>query len=160
MAITQRITPFLWFDGAAEEAANFYVAIFPNSKITSATRTGEAGPGPKGSVLTIGFELDGLKFTGLNGGPMFKFTEALSLVVHCETQAEVDHYWKRLQAGGGNFSQCGWLKDKFGLSWQVVPDALFELLQDKEPDRARRVMGALMQMSKIDIATLKAAHSP
>jgi len=154
-----RITPFLWFDGQAEEAANQYVAIFPNSRITSITRYGDAGPGPKGSVMTIGFELDGLPFTALNGGPMFKFTEALSLVVHCETQAEVDHYWDGLIAGGGSPSQCGWLKDRFGLSWQVVPNALIELLQDKGPARSQRVMQAMLQMSRIDIGKLRAAHS-
>lgn len=159
MPIKQRITPFLWFDGQAEEAANLYVSIFPSSRITSVSRYGDAGPGPKGSVMTIGFELDGLKFTGLNGGPMFKFTEALSLVVHCETQAEVDHYWERLTADGGKPSQCAWLKDKFGVSWQIVPNALIELLQDKDPAKAGRVMQAMLQMAKIDIAKLRAAHA-
>jgi len=115
MPIKQRITPFLWFDGHAEEAASFYVSIFPNSKIGPTSRYGEAGPGPKGSVMTVAFDLDGLSFTALNGGPMFKFTEAISLVVHCETQAEVDHYWDKLSAGGQQV-QCGWLKDKYGLS--------------------------------------------
>ena len=158
MPIKQRITPFLWFDGQAEAAANLYVSTFPNSRITATTRHGDAGPGAKGSVMTIGFELDGQSFTGLNGGPIFKFTEALSLVVHCETQAEVDHYWERLIADGGKPSQCAWLKDKFGVSWQIVPNALIELLQDKEPAKATRVMRAMLQMTKIDIAKLKAAH--
>jgi predicted 3-demethylubiquinone-9 3-methyltransferase (glyoxalase superfamily) len=156
MPIKQRITPFLWFDGQAEEAANFYVSIFPNSKIGSTSRYGEAGPGPKGSVMTVAFDLDGLSFTGINGGPMFKFTEAISLVVHCETQAEVDHYWDKLSAGGQQV-QCGWLKDKYGLSWQIVPNALIELVQDKDPAKSQRVMAAMMQMKKIDIAGLQAA---
>ena len=156
MPIKQRITPFLWFDGQAEEAANFYVSIFPNSKVSSTSRYGEAGPGPKGSVMTIAFDLDGLSFTALNGGPVFKFTEAISLVVHCETQAEVDHYWDKLSAGGQQ-AQCGWLKDKYGLSWQIVPNALIELVQDKDPAKSQRVMAAMMQMKKIDIAGLKAA---
>jgi predicted 3-demethylubiquinone-9 3-methyltransferase (glyoxalase superfamily) len=156
MPIKQRITPFLWFDGQAEEAANFYVSIFPNSKVSATSRYGEAGPGPKGSVMTIAFDLDGLSFTALNGGPMFKFTEAISLVVHCETQAEVDHYWDKLSAGGQQV-QCGWLKDKYGLSWQIVPNALIELVQDKDPAKSQRVMAAMMQMKKIDIAGLKAA---
>jgi predicted 3-demethylubiquinone-9 3-methyltransferase (glyoxalase superfamily) len=158
MPIKQRITPFLWFDGQAEEAANFYVSIFPNSKVGSTSRYGEAGPGPKGSVMTIAFDLDGLSFTALNGGPMFKFTEAISLVVHCETQAEVDHYWDKLSAGGQQV-QCGWLKDKYGLSWQIVPNALMELVQDKDPAKSQRVMAAMMQMKKIDIAGLKHAYA-
>ena len=158
MPVKQCITPFLWFDGQAEEAANFYVAIFPNSRIAATTRYGDAGPGPKGSVMTIGFELDGQSFTGLNGGPVFKFTEAMSLVVHCETQAEVDHYWERLTADGGKPNQCAWLKDKFGVSWQIVPNALIALLQDKDPAKSTRVMHAMLQMTKIDIAALQAAH--
>jgi predicted 3-demethylubiquinone-9 3-methyltransferase (glyoxalase superfamily) len=158
MPIKQRITPFLWFDGQAEEAANFYVSIFPNSKVSATSRYGEAGPGPKGSVMTIAFDLDGLSFTALNGGPMFKFTEAISLVVHCETQAEVDHYWDKLSAGGQQV-QCGWLKDKYGLSWQIVPNALIELVQDKDPAKSQRVMAAMMQMKKIDIAGLRAAYA-
>jgi predicted 3-demethylubiquinone-9 3-methyltransferase (glyoxalase superfamily) len=158
MSIKQRITPFLWFDGQAEEAANFYVSIFPNSKIGPISRYGEAGPGPKGSVMTVAFNLDGLSFTALNGGPMFKFTEAISLVVHCETQAEVDHYWDKLSAGGQQV-QCGWLKDKYGLSWQIVPNALIELAQDQDPAKSQRVMAAMMQMKKIDIAGLKAAYA-
>ena len=158
MPIKQRITPFLWFDRQAEEAANFYVSIFPNSKIGSISRYGEAGSGPKGSVMTVAFDLDGLSFTALNGGPMFKFTEAISLVVHCETQAEVDHYWDKLSAEGSEV-QCGWLKDKYGLSWQIVPNALIELVQDKDPAKSQRVMAAMMQMKKIDIAGLKAAYA-
>jgi predicted 3-demethylubiquinone-9 3-methyltransferase (glyoxalase superfamily) len=158
MPIKQRITPFLWFDSQAEVAAKFYVSIFPNSKVGSISRYGEAGPGPKGSVMTVGFELDGLSFTALNGGPSFKFTEAISLVVHCETQAEVDHYWNKLSAGGSEV-QCGWLKDKYGLSWQVVPRALIELIQDKDPAKSQRVLTAMLQMKKIDIAGLKAAYA-
>ena len=158
MPIKQRITPFLWFDRQAEEAANFYVSIFPNSKVLSTSRYGEGGPGPKGTVMTVSFELDGLSCTALNGGPMFKFTEAISLVVHCETQAEVDHYWDKLSAGGQQV-QCGWLKDKYGLSWQIVPNALMEFIQDKDPAKSQRVMAAMMQMKKIDIAGLKAAYA-
>jgi predicted 3-demethylubiquinone-9 3-methyltransferase (glyoxalase superfamily) len=157
MPIKQRISPFLWFDRQAEEAANFYVSIFPNSKVSSISRYGEVGPGPKGSVMTVGFELDGLSFTGLNGGPRYKFTEALSLVVHCETQAEVDHYWNKLSAGGKEVA-CGWLQDKYGLSWQIVPNALMEFLHDKDPVKSQRVMAAMLQMTKIDIAGLKAAY--
>jgi predicted 3-demethylubiquinone-9 3-methyltransferase (glyoxalase superfamily) len=154
---TQRITPCLWFDGQAEEAAGFYVSVFPNSRVTAVSRYGDAGPGPKGSVMTIGFELDGQAFTGLNGGPMFQFTEAVSLVVNCGTQAEVDHYWDRLSEGGEP-GRCGWLKDRFGLSWQVVPTALVEMVQDRDPARSQRVMAALMQMGKLDIARLRQAH--
>ena len=158
MSTLRKIIPCLWFDGQAEEAANFYVSIFPNSKVGSTSRYGEAGPGPKGSVMTIAFDLDGLSFTALNGGPMFKFTEAISLVVHCETQAEVDHYWDKLSAGGQQV-QCGWLKDKYGLSWQIVPDALMEFIQDKDPAKSQRVMAAMLQMKKIHIAGLKAAYA-
>ena len=157
MPIKQRITPFLWFDGQAEEAANFYVSIFPNSKVSATSRYGEAGPGPKGSVMTIAFDLDGLSFTALNGGPMFKFTEAISFVVNCENQEEVDYFWSKLSAGGEE-SRCGWLKDKFGLSWQVVPTVLTEMLTDKDTAKAKRVMHAMLQMDKIDIAVLKKAY--
>jgi predicted 3-demethylubiquinone-9 3-methyltransferase (glyoxalase superfamily) len=153
---TQRITPFLWFDTQAEEAAKFYTSIFKNSKIVSATRYGDAGPGPKGSVQTIAFELEGQRFTALNGGPHFKFNEAVSFVVHCETQEEVDEFWKRL-TDGGHEVQCGWLKDKYGLSWQIVPTALFRLLQDPDPARTNRVMQAMFQMKKLDIAGLENA---
>ena len=157
MPIKQRITPCLWFDGQAEEAAYFYASVFDNSRITAVSRYGDAGPGPKVSVMTIGFELDGQAFTGLNGGPQFKFTEAISLIVNCETQAELDHCWEKLSAGGQEV-QCGWLKDKFGVSWQIVPAALWELVQDKDPVKSQRVMAALMQMTKLDIAKLKQAY--
>jgi predicted 3-demethylubiquinone-9 3-methyltransferase (glyoxalase superfamily) len=156
--IKTRITPMLWFDHQAEEAAQFYTSIFKNSKIGTISRYGDSGPGPKGSVMVIEFELDGQPFTGLNGGPMFKFTEAISLVVHCTTQDEVDGYWEKLSAGGSK-GQCGWLKDRFGLSWQVVPTFLIETLLDKDPKRSARVMQAMMQMSKIDIATLRKAQA-
>ena len=153
-----KITPFLWFDNSAEEAANFYTSIFKNSKINSVSRYGDAGPGPKGSVMTIGFTLDGQDFTALNAGPHFKFNESVSFVVHCKTQEEVDNYWDKLSAGGKE-SQCGWLKDKFGLSWQITPDALIELLGDKDAAKAQRVMQAMLQMSKIDIQKLKDAYN-
>ena len=153
----QKITPFLWFDTEAEEAANFYVSVFDNSKILSVLRCGEAGPGPKGSVLTVAFELEGQEFTALNGGPDFKFTEAVSFVVNCATQKEVDYFWEKLLEGGGKESQCGWLKDKYGLSWQITPTILIELLQDKDPEKASRVMQAMMKMIKIDIETIKRA---
>ena len=153
---TAKITPFLWFDTQAEEAASFYTSIFRNSKIVSVTRYGDAGPGPKGSMQTIAFELEGLRFTALNGGPHFKFNEAVSFVIHCDTQEEVDTYWSRLTAGGQEV-QCGWLKDKFGLSWQIVPKALFELLQNPDPARRNRVMQAMFKMKKLDIAGLENA---
>jgi predicted 3-demethylubiquinone-9 3-methyltransferase (glyoxalase superfamily) len=153
----QKITPFLWFDTQAEDAVNFYVSVFKNSKILAVTRYGDSGPGPKGSVLTVAFELDGLKFTALNAGPQFKFTEAVSFVVNCETQDEIDYYWSKLREGTSWDGQCGWLKDKFGLSWQVVPKALPELLSAKDPARANRVMQALMPMKKLDIAALERA---
>ena len=151
-----KITPFLWFNDQAEEAMNFYVSIFKNSKAGSVTRYGDAGPGPKGSAMTANFQLDGVDFTALNGGPQFPFTEAVSFVVHCETQQEIDYYWDKLTAGGRP-SQCGWLKDKFGLSWQVVPDVLPRLLKDPDPKKAQRVVQALMQMTKLDIARLQEA---
>lgn len=153
----QKITPFLWFDSQAEEAANFYVSIFKNSKINSIVHYGKAGPGPEGSVMTVEFQLDGQKFVALNGGPLFKFTEAISFVKNCETQQEVDEYWAKLSEGGDE-SMCGWLKDKYGLSWQIVPTALVELLQDKDPEKAKRVMEAMLQMKKIDIKKLKQAY--
>jgi len=156
MAIKQRITPFLWYDTEAKDAADLYVSIFPNSKITGLSHYGESGPGPKGSVMTVGFELDGLKFTALNAGPMFKFTEAISMVINCETQAEIDHYWSKLTADGGAESMCGWLKDKYGLSWQVVPAILPELMTGS-PAKANAVMTALLKMRKLDLPTLKAA---
>jgi len=153
----QKISPFLWFDDQAEEAARFYTSIFKNSKIEKIIRYGEAGPGPGGSVMTVAFELDGQKFTALNGGPHFKFTEAISLVVNCESQAEVDEYWAKLSEGGQEV-QCGWLKDKFGLSWQIVPVRLIELLEDKDVERSQRVMKAMFKMKKLDIAGLEEAY--
>jgi len=153
----QKITPFLWFDNKAEEAMNFYVSIFKNSKVVSVARYGDAGPGPKGSVMTAKFELQGQEFVALNGGPQFKFTEAVSFVVNCETQKEVDEFWEKLREGGEE-SRCGWLKDKYGLSWQIVPSILVELLQDKDPVKAKRVMEAMLQMNKIDIKKLKQAY--
>jgi len=153
----RKITPMLWFDNQAEEAAKFYVSIFKNSKLGKIARYGERGPGPKGSVMTVAFELDGQAFTALNGGPMFKFTEAVSFVVHCQTQDEVDHMWNRL-SDGGTTQQCGWLKDKYGLSWQIVPDALIELATDPDPKKSQRVMQAMMQMTKIDTAKLRQAY--
>ena len=153
----RRITPCLWFDGNAEEAANLYVSVFRNSKITDISRYGDAGPLPKGTVLTIAFELDGQAFTALNGGPQYKFTEAVSFQIHCETQDEVDHYWNGLLAGGGTESVCGWLKDRFGLSWQIVPNRLIELMQSSDPGKSRRVMEAMFKMRKIDLAVLEAA---
>jgi predicted 3-demethylubiquinone-9 3-methyltransferase (glyoxalase superfamily) len=159
--ITQKITPFLWFDTQAEEAVKFYTSIFKNSKIGNTTRYDEEGAKvsgrPKGSIMTIDFELAGQEFTALNGGPLFKFTEAISFVVNCETQREVDDFWEKLSAGGEK-SQCGWLKDKYGLSWQVVPAVLIDYLQDKDPAKAKRVMHAMLQMSKLDIAKLKQAY--
>jgi predicted 3-demethylubiquinone-9 3-methyltransferase (glyoxalase superfamily) len=153
--MSQNITPFLWYDTQAEEAMNLYVSIFPNSKVLGVTRYGDAGPGPKGTVMTANFILNGLEFTALNAGPHFKFTEAISFVVHCETQAEVDTYWAKLTADGGEESQCGWLKDRYGLSWQIIPKQLMQLLQDKDPARSKRTMTAMMQMKKIDIAKLQ-----
>jgi len=152
----QEITPFLWFDGKAEEAANFYVSIFKNSRILSVSRYGDAGPGPKGAVMTAAFELDGQKFVALNGGPQFAFSPAISFMVNCETQQEVDDLWEKLSAGGKEV-QCGWLQDKYGLSWQVVPRVLIELLQDKNPEKKQKVMKAMMQMIKIDIKGLQQA---
>lgn len=154
----------MWFDDQAEEAARFYTSIFKNSKITEISRYGEAGREvhgkPPGTVMVVAFELDGQGFTALNGGPMFKFNEAVSLQIGCETQAEVDHYWEKLSQGGDpGAQQCGWLKDRYGVSWQVVPRALIELLQDPDPVKSQRVMGAMLQMKKIDIAGLKRAHA-
>jgi len=153
----QKITPFLWFATEAEEAANFYVSLFPNSRITNVTRYGNGGPGPAGSVMTVSFEIGGLPITALNGGPMFKFTEAVSLSVACEDQAEVDRYWDALTSNGGQEGPCAWLKDKFGFSWQIVPNALPRLLGDPNPKRAQAAMQAMMQMKKIIIADLEAA---
>jgi len=153
----QKITPFLWFDDKAEEAANFYVSIFKNSKVSRVVRYGEAGPGQPGTVMVAEFELEGQAFVGLNAGPRFKFTEAISFVVNCETQDEVDYFWERLSSDGGEESMCGWLKDKYGLSWQVVPTVLTEMMLDKDPEKARRVTEAMLQMQKLDIAKLKQA---
>lgn len=158
MILKQKITPCLWFDGRAEEAANFYVSIFKNSKISKIAYYGDAGPGQKGSVLTVAFELDGQSFQALNGGPQFKFTEAISLSADCKTQDEVDDLWDKLSDGGSQ-GHCAWLKDKFGVSWQIVPSRLIELINDPDPARAARVMQAMLQMSKIDIAKLEAASA-
>ena len=157
----QRITPVLWFDTQAEEAARFYVSIFKNSKIGAISRYDEEGSKaagrPKGSVMTVAFELDGQELVALNGGPLFKFTEAMSLIVNCETQEEVDHFWTKLSAGGQEI-QCGWLKDRFGVPWQIVPTVFTTMLQDKDPEKSRRVMAAMLKMKKLDIATLQRAY--
>jgi predicted 3-demethylubiquinone-9 3-methyltransferase (glyoxalase superfamily) len=153
----QKITPCLWFDNNAEEAMNFYVSIFKNSKTGTITRYGEAGPGPKDTVMSVTFQLDGQEFFALNGGPLFKFTEAISLFVNCETQAEVDELWEKLLQGGQP-SQCGWLKDKYGLSWQIIPSALIKMLRDENTGKAKRVMEAMLQMTKIDISLLQQAY--
>jgi predicted 3-demethylubiquinone-9 3-methyltransferase (glyoxalase superfamily) len=155
--LMQKITPFLWFDTQAEEAANYYVSIFANSRILMVARYGEAGPGPKGTVMTVSFEINGQQFTAINGGPQFTFSEAISFVVSCETQAEIDALWGKLSAGGKE-SRCGWLKDRYGLSWQLVPTVLPELLGDKDSARAQRAMQAMLKMGKLDIAALKRAH--
>ncbi|MFB3739452.1 MAG: VOC family protein [Candidatus Velamenicoccus archaeovorus] len=161
----QTITPFLWFDHEAEEAANLYVEVFKGrpggaegtTEIQAISRYGEAGPGTPGSVMTVSFVLEGQEFTALNGGPGFPFTEAVSFLVSCGSQEEVDHFWDRLTADGGEESMCGWLKDRYGLSWQIVPDALFELIGDPDPERARRATQAMLQMRKIDIDGLRRA---
>ena len=152
----EKISPFLWFDTQAEEAANFYTSIFKNSKINGITRYGDAGPGPKGSVMTVAFTLNGQDFVALNGGPIFKFNESISFVINCDSQEEIDYYWDNLLQGGTP-SQCGWLKDKFGLSWQVVPTILPKLFQSKDPEKSKRVMQAMMKMVKFDIKTLEIA---
>jgi predicted 3-demethylubiquinone-9 3-methyltransferase (glyoxalase superfamily) len=153
----QRITPFLWFDDQAEEAMNFYVSIFKNSKVGRVTRYGEAGPGPKGSVMSATFQLEGQEFMALNGGPHFSFTPAISFFVNCETQEEVDELWKKLSAGGKT-DRCGWLKDKYGLSWQIIPSALGKLMGDNNAAKAQSVMKAMLEMDKIDIARLQQAY--
>jgi predicted 3-demethylubiquinone-9 3-methyltransferase (glyoxalase superfamily) len=153
----QKITPFLWFDGKAEEAANFYVSIFKNSKIVSITRYGEAGPASKGSVMSATFQLDGQDFIALNGGPMFTFSPAISFFVNCESQEEVDKLWQKLSEGGEK-QRCGWLKDKYGVSWQIIPTVLGQMLQDKDGEKSKRVMNAMLQMDKLDIKTLKQAY--
>jgi predicted 3-demethylubiquinone-9 3-methyltransferase (glyoxalase superfamily) len=153
----QKITPFLWFDGKAEEAVNFYVSIFKNSKVGRVTRYGEGGPGPKGTVMSATFQLDGQEFFALNGGPVYTFTPAISFFVNCETQEEVDQLWDKLSAGGKK-DRCGWLKDKYGLSWQIIPSALGKMLQDPDPEKAKRVMQAMLQMDKIEIGGLQQAY--
>jgi predicted 3-demethylubiquinone-9 3-methyltransferase (glyoxalase superfamily) len=155
--MTQKITPFLWFDNNAEEAITFYTAVFKDSKIVSMSRYPEGAPGPAGTVMSATFRLNGQDFMALNGGPIFKFTEAISLYVDCATQQEVDYYWDKL-SDGGEPGQCGWLKDKFGLSWQIVPKALGEMLGDPDPKKAGRVMQAMLKMSKIDVAGLRRAY--
>ena len=156
--MSQRITPCLWFDTEAEEAARFYVSIFRNSRITAITHYGEGMPMPKGTVLTVRFVLDGQEYLALNGGPTFPFTEAISLMVECKDQKEIDFYWNQL-LGGGSEAQCGWLKDKYGLSWQVVPEGLEKLIGDEDPVRANRVLQAIMGMVKLDLAKLEAAYA-
>jgi predicted 3-demethylubiquinone-9 3-methyltransferase (glyoxalase superfamily) len=153
----QGITPFLWFDNQAEEATSFYAEVFPNSRILGVTRYGEAGPGQAGTVMTVDFELDGRPFVALNGGPEFHFTEAVSFLVHCETQEEVDELWEKLSEGGEK-GPCGWLKDRYGLSWQVVPTVLEELIRDPDPEKSRRVIEAMLQMGKIEIEPLRRAY--
>jgi predicted 3-demethylubiquinone-9 3-methyltransferase (glyoxalase superfamily) len=157
MKITQKITPFLWFNDNAAEAAKFYVSIFKDAEILSVAHYGAAGPGPRGSVMTVKFRIDGQEFVALNGGPIFKFTEAISFVVNCETQEEIDAFWEKLSAGGET-SRCGWLTDKFGLSWQVVPAVLEEMFDDENPERSDRVMRAMLQMDKLDLALLQRAY--
>lgn len=151
------ITPFLWFDTEAEEAAKFYVSVFPNSRITKIARNGKAAPGPTGAVMTVAFELDGRPFVALNGGPLFKFSEAVSFVVHCKDQTDVDRYWDALNGEGEDGGQCGWLKDKYGLSWQIVPDRLPALIGHADPQKAERAMKAMMQMKRLDISKLEDA---
>jgi predicted 3-demethylubiquinone-9 3-methyltransferase (glyoxalase superfamily) len=158
MASMQKITPFLWFDGKAEEAMHFYTSIFKNSKPGTVTRYGEAGPGPKGTVMSVTFQLEGQEFYALNGGPHFTFSPAISFFVSCETQEEVDELWQKLSAGGEK-QQCGWLRDKYGVSWQIVPTILGKLLADKNAEKSRKAMKAMMQMHKLDIKKLKASAS-
>ena len=153
----QKITPFLWFNDQAEEAMNFYVSIFKNSKVGRVTRYPKGSPGPEGKVMSVTFQLEGQEFMGLNGGPMFKFSEAISLFVDCETQEEVDELWARLSAGGEP-GRCGWLKDKYGLSWQIIPKALMKLMQDPDPQKSQRVMQAMLTMSKIEVKALQLAY--
>ena len=157
-SIQTRIAPMLWFDDQAEEAANFYVGVFPNSRITRIARCGDSGPGPKGSVLVASFELDGQPFTALNGGPRFKFTEAISLVVHCRDQREVDRYWDTLLEGGGQTQACGWLKDRYGLSWQIVPSEVMEMIADDDIEKAERARNAVWQMIKLDLGAIRRAY--
>jgi predicted 3-demethylubiquinone-9 3-methyltransferase (glyoxalase superfamily) len=153
----QKLTPCLWFDTEGEDAANFYTSVFPNSKIRDIARYGSAGPRPEGTVMTVSFELDGQEFVALNGGPDFKFNEAISLEVLCETQEEVDSYWNALTADGGEEGPCGWLKDKYGVSWQIVPSVLYQLIKDPDREKSQRVMAAMLQMRKIEIDELQKA---
>ena len=153
----QKITPFLWFNDNAEEAVNFYISIFKNAKIKNTTRYQDSGPGPKGTVMTVAFELDGQEFVALNGGPMFTFSQAISFVVNCETQQEVDEFWKKLSEGGQE-QQCGWLIDKYGISWQIVPIEFIKLVQDIDAEKSKRVMNAMLQMKKLDMNILKLAY--
>jgi len=155
----QKISPCLWFDTQAEEAAAFYLSIFPNSRINKVSRYGDGGRMPKGLAMVVAFTLDGVDFLALNGGPMFKFSEAVSFSIGCKTQAEVDHYWSKLTSGGGAESMCGWLKDKFGVSWQVVPEVLAEMAASSDPERVRRMTEAMLKMRKLDIATLVGAYN-
>ena len=159
MTNTQKITTFLWFNQEAEEAANFYVSLFKDSKILSVSRYGDAGPGPKGSAMVVEFQLAGQRFQALNGGPIFKFTEAISLMVDCESQEEVDMLWSKMTADGGQESRCGWLKDKYGLSWQIIPTRFMEMMRSKDPKRTQRVMQAMLKMKKFDIARLEEAYA-
>jgi len=159
MAAKQKIKTFLWYDANALEAVKFYVSIFKNSKVLEVTRYGEAGPGPKGSVMTVEYQLEGQRFIALNGGPHFKFTEAISLSVECDSQKEIDRLWRKLTSGGGQESQCGWLKDKFGLSWQINPTLLGKMFADKDPKKVKRAMAAMLEMKKMDIAALKRAYA-
>ena len=153
----QKITPFLWFNGKAEEAMNFYVSVFKNSKVLGVTRYGDAGPGPKGTVMTANFQLNGQEFVALNGGPQFTFSPAISFVAHCETQQEVDELWGKLSEGGRE-DQCGWVTDRYGVTWQVIPAALIQMLNDKDARKSKSVMQAMLRMKKIDIPTLKQAY--
>ena len=154
----QKIKPFLWFDDNAEEAVNFYTSVFKNSKILETSRYSEEGPGPAGTVMVMSFEIEGQEYLALNGGPHFKFNESVSFMITCENQQEVDYFWNKLTADGGEESMCGWLKDKFGLSWQVTPRVLMELIHDPNPEKAKRVFKAMLEMKKIDIPTLERAR--
>lgn len=156
-ATPQKITTFLWFDRNAEEAVNFYVSVFKNSEIRNITHYGDAGAGPQGTVMTVDFDLDGQRFVALNGGPTFKFTEAISLMVNCETQQEIDYFWEKLSGNGGKEVECGWVKDKFGLSWQIVPNYISEVWEEGDEEKTNRLMKAVMQMKKFDIEGLKKA---
>ena len=159
MSRSQKITTYLWFNGNAEQAVEFYMSVFPDSRVTHVARWGEGGPGPRGTVMNIAFELAGQAFIALNGGPQFRFTPAISLFVSCESQAEVDELWARLLAGGGKPTACGWLEDRYGLSWQIIPSALIDLMSDPDPKASGRVAQALMGMQKIDLAALRRVHA-